>query len=163
MAHSSLAERFAFSTPGETVSKPHTATVQRSTAILIARILIGAIFLVSGLAKLADPAGAVGYMTKAGIPAADVLVYVAGFAEILGGLAVISGFLARVGAIGLFVFMAITTLTMHAFWNFEGQEMAMQNVQFMKNLSIMGGLLMLWATGPGRFSIDAKVRRPHSP
>ena len=163
MAHPSLAERFAFGTPIETVSEPHVGTVQRSTALLIGRILIGAIFLVSGLAKLTDPAGAIGYMAKAGIPAADVLVYVAGFAEILGGLAVISGFLARIGAIGLFVFMAITTLTMHAFWNFQGQERIMQNVQFMKNLSIMGGLLMLWATGPGRFSIDARVRRPYSP
>lgn len=163
MAQSSLAERFAFGTPVETVSEPHIGTVQRSTALLIGRILIGAIFLVSGIAKLSDPAGTIGYMTKAGVPAADVLVYVAGFAEILGGLAVISGFLARVGSIGLFVFMAITTLAMHAFWNFEGQERMTQNVQFMKNLSIMGGLLVLWATGPGRFSIDARVRRPYSP
>ncbi len=102
-------------------------------------------------------------MTKSGIPAADVLIYVAAFAEVFGGLAIISGFLARVGSIGLFVFMAIATLTMHAFWKFEGQEMIQQNIQFMKNLSIMGGLLVLWATGPGRFSIDAKLRRPSSP
>lgn len=163
MAHPSLAERFAFGTPVETVAEPHTSTVQRSTALLIGRILIGAIFLLSGIAKLADPSGAVGHMTKAGIPAADTLIYVAAFAELLGGLAVITGFLARLGAIGLFVFMAITTVTMHAFWKFEGQEMIQQNVQFLKNLSIMGGLLMLWAMGPGRFSIDAKMRRPLSP
>lgn len=163
MAHSSLAERFAFGTPVETVTEPKIGTVQRSTTLLIGRILIGAIFVITGLAKLSNPAGTVGYMTAAGIPAADVLVYLAGFAEILGGLAVISGFLARVGSIGLFVFLAITTLTMHAFWKFEGPERMTQNVQFMKNLSIMGGLLMLWATGPGRFSIDARLRRPYSP
>jgi putative oxidoreductase len=52
---------------------------------------------------------------------------------------------------------------MHAFWNFEGQEQLMQNVQFMKNLAIIGGLMMVFAVGPGRLSIDAKMRKPFSP
>ena len=163
MAHASIAERFAFGTPADEVSEPHIGVVPRSATILVARVLMGAIFVLSGIAKLTDPAGAIGHMERSGIPSADVLVYVAAFAEILGGLAVISGFLARVGAIGLVVFLAITTLVMHAFWNFQGQEMIQQNVQFMKNLALMGGLLLLFAVGPGRYSIDARIRRPFSP
>ncbi len=163
MAHASLAERFAFGTPADEVSDPHIGVVPRSATMLVARILMGAIFVLSGVAKLADPAGAIGHMESAGVPSAGVLLYVAAFAEILGGVAVISGFLARIGAIGLFVYLAITTLVMHAFWNLEGQERLMQNVQFMKNLSIMGGLLLLFAAGPGRYSIDARIRRPFSP
>jgi putative oxidoreductase len=82
---------------------------------------------------------------------------------VLGGLAVLTGFLARVGALGLVVLLAIINVTMHAFWKFEGEQALMQNVQFMKNLSIMGGLLLLFAAGPGPISIDAKLRKPFSP
>jgi putative oxidoreductase len=163
MAHASLAERFAFGTPLEEDAEPHIGVVPRSTTMLVARVLISAIFLLSGIAKLTDPAGAIGHMERVGLPNANVLLYVAAFAEILGGLAVLSGFLARVGSLGLVVYLAITTLVFHRFWELQGQEMVMQNVQFMKNLAIMGGLLLLYAVGPGRYSIDARLRRPFSP
>ncbi len=162
MPHTSLAERFAFGTPADYVPDTHIGAVPRSGTMLVARVLIGAIFLLSGFAKLTDTAGAIGHMQSVGVPAPHVLVYIAGYAEILGGLAVISGFLARVGALGLVVFLVITTLMFHAFWNYEGQEMIQQSVQFMKNLAIMGGLLMIFAVGPGRYSVDAKLRRPLS-
>lgn len=163
MPHVSLAKRFAFGTPAEDETEPHIGVVPRSATMLVARVLIGAIFLLSGFAKLSDTAGAIGHMQSVGIPAPHVLVYIVGYAEILGGLAVISGFLARVGAIGLVVFLVITTFTFHAFWNYEGQQMIQQNVQFMKNLAVMGGLLLLYAVGPGRYSVDARLRKPFSP
>jgi putative oxidoreductase len=164
MAHSSLIERFAFGkTIEDDVAEPHISVVPRSTTMLVARLLIGAIFLVSGFAKLSDTAGTIGHMEAAGIPAPHVLVYVAAYAEIFGAIAVLGGFLARVGAIGLVTYLAITTLTMHAFWNYEGQQQLQQSVQFMKNLAIIGGLLLLFAVGPGRFSIDALLRKPRQP
>ena len=102
-------------------------------------------------------------MQQAGIGHADTLVYVAGFAEIAGGLSLLFGLLTRIGAFGLILFLAITNVTMHKFWGLPADQSKMQMVQFMKNLCIMGGLAMVVAFGPGRFSIDQVLRRPKEP
>jgi putative oxidoreductase len=150
--------RFAFGRPiSYDARSAHVAS--RPLTLLVGRILLGAIFMVSGIAKLVDPGGAVGYMNQQGVPAADVLVYVAGLAEVAGGLSIISGFLTRVGAIGLVVFLAITIGYFHDFWNLADPERKTQMVQFMKDLSIIGGLLLLVAEGAGRYSLDALVMR----
>ena len=164
MPHTSLAERFAFGTTiDDGVAEPHVSVVPRSGTTLLARVLIAAIFLVSGFAKLADPAGTIGHMQSIGIPAPHVLVYIAGYAEIFGAVALLFGFLARVGALGLAVYLVITTVTFHAFWSYQGQEQLQQSIQFLKNLAIIGGLVLLFAVGPGRYSIDAKLRKPQQP
>jgi putative oxidoreductase len=157
----SLAERFAFGRPENPARDPaliHVAT--RSMSALVGRILLAAIFLVSGIAKVVDPAGAIGHMESAGIPAAGVLLWIAAAAEIAGGLSLAVGFLARVGALGLVVYLIPTTLLFHDFWNYAAAEQVSQMSNFMKNLAVMGGLLLLYAHGPGRFSVDAKVRTP---
>jgi putative oxidoreductase len=164
IGHVSIPERLAFGRPLDPETDPeliHTAA--RPTTALIGRILLAAIFLLSGFAKLVDPAGAVGYMKGVGIPQAETLVYVAALAEILGGLSILSGFLTRIGALGLLVFLAITTFAFHDFWNYEGAEAKTQMVNFMKNLAIAGGLVMLVANGAGRYSADFALRRPMSP
>jgi len=164
MPHTSLAERFAFGTTvDDGVAEPHISVVPRSGTTLIARVLIAAIFLVSGFAKLGDTAATIGHMQSVGIPAPHVLVYIAAYAEIFGAIALLTGFLARIGAIGLALFMVVTTLTFHAFWNYHGQEQMQQSIQFMKNLAITGGLVLLFAVGPGRYSVDAKLRKPRQP
>jgi putative oxidoreductase len=161
----SIAERFTWGRPYDPVADDTLVpVVPRSGTALVGRILISAIFLVSGFAKLTDPAGAVGYMQSAGISHADTLVWIAAFAEILGGLSILFGFLTRIGALGLFVYLAITTVLMHRFWGGVPPEAAKtQMVQFMKNLCIMGGLLMVVAMGPGRYSVDRRIRRPKAP
>jgi putative oxidoreductase len=162
--HASIAERFAYGTPLDPVdedTRVHSA--DRSTTALFGRILLSAIFLTSGFAKLTDTGGAVGYMNAVGVPNADVLVYVAGMAEILGGASLLLGLLARLGALGLFLLLIPIQFYFHAFWNMGGPEAKTQMVQFMKNLAIMGGLLMVVARGPGRFSLDARIRRPFTP
>lgn len=162
--HASIAERMAFGTPLDpAVDDTPIHVVPRSTSALIGRILIAAIFVMSGFAKLTDPAGAAGYMNHVGIPNADVLVYVAGVAELLGGLALAFGFLTRLAAAGLILLLIPTTLLFHNFWALEGAEAKTQMVNFMKNLAIMGGLAMVFAFGPGRFSIDQRIRRPMQP
>jgi putative oxidoreductase len=156
-----MAERMAFGTPLDpAVDDTPIHVAPRSTAALVGRILIAAIFVTSGFAKLTDPAGAAGYMTHVGIPNADVLVYVAGVAELLGGLALIFGFLTRLAALGLILALIPTTLLFHNFWTMEGAEAKMQMANFMKNLAIMGGLATVFAHGPGRFSVDSRIRRP---
>jgi putative oxidoreductase len=135
-------------------------TTPQSTTALVARILLSAIFVLSGFAKLTDPGGAMGYMEKAGIDNPEPLLYIAAVAEILGGLAVLLGLFTRLGAAGLFLYMAVITVIMHKFWgNMPADAAKMQMVQFMKNLCIMGGLAMVVAFGPGRYSLDARLRR----
>jgi putative oxidoreductase len=134
--------------------------VPRSTTAFVGRFFLAAIFLVSGFAKLTDSTGTVAHMTAAGVPAASTLVWIAGVAEVLGGLSLATGLLARVGALGLIAFTALATWYFHAFWNLEGAERLPQMVNFMKNLAIVGGLLLLVAHGPGRYSLDYRLRKP---
>lgn len=161
MQHSTLAERIVFGRPVDPVLDEDVVHITpRPATALIGRILICAIFLISGIMKLVNTPDTVGYMNAAGIPAADTLVYVAAIAEIAGGLSILFGFLTRIGALGLIVLLAIINLTMHPFWSLEGQERSMQMSQFIKNLGLMGGLAFLVAFGPGRYSIDRKIRAP---
>lgn len=150
----SSVSRFLF---GQPVVTDGAVTMRHVTA-LVARIALSTIFLVAGYGKLSDPAGSVAYMNSAGVPAAGLLVYVAGMAELLGGLSLLFGFLTRIGALGLTAFLVVTSVFFHDFWNLAGAERVAQTVQFTKNLSIMGGLLMIMASGAGRYSLDAIVR-----
>jgi putative oxidoreductase len=165
MLHSvGIAERLAYGRPIDPIADDTPVRVaDRPLTALVGRILIAAIFLVSGIAKLVDTDGTAGYMTAVGIPHAHTLAIVAGLCEVAGGLAIASGFLTRIGALGLFLFMIPTTLLFHGFWNFEGAERKMQMVNFMKNLAIMGGLATLVAFGPSLYSVDKKVREPLQP
>src|SRR5262245_58764948 len=140
-----------------------SSSTWQSTMALLGRLMIAAIFLTSGIAKLTDTPGTVEHMVKAGIPYAETLALVAGAAEILGAIALIFGVLTRAGAFGLLLYMLPTTLIFHAFWNFEGAERMPQMVNFMKNLAIMGGLAIAAAFGAGRISIDRAVRRSRVP
>jgi putative oxidoreductase len=164
MLHSTgLAERIAF---GRTVDPATDTTIkvaQRPTTALVGRLLIASTFLVFGIGKLIDPTGTASYMAGAGIPYAHTLAIVAGIAEVAGGLALGFGFLTRIGALGLILFLIPTTLIFHAFWNLEGIQRQLQMVNFMKNLAIMGGLATVLAFGPSRYSIDKKIREPRQP
>jgi putative oxidoreductase len=161
--HASVAERITFGRPADTDEVAPIRVAPRPASAVIARILIAAIFIISGIAKLTDTSGTVEHMVKAGIPAADTLVYVAAFAELLGGIAVLFGFLTRLAGVGLIISMVITTLFFHNFWALTGDEQQAQMINFMKNLAIIGGLFMVVANGAGRYSIDAKIRRPIEP
>lgn len=154
----SIAERrpFDHDIDDDVPARPDTA---HPTAALIGRLLIAAIFLMSGIAKLTDTSGTVAHMTAMNIPYPDTLAIVAGVAEILGAVALIAGFLTRLGSLGLILYMIPTTLIFHAFWQYSGKEQMPQMVNFMKNLAIIGGLSALVAFGAGRFSLDHVMRR----
>ena len=165
MIHStSIAERLAFGRPIDpVVDQTPIHVAQRPTMALVGRILIGAIFIMSGIAKLTDTSGTVAHMTAAGIPAPYTLCLIAGTAEVLGGIALVFGFLTRLAALGLFLFMIPTTLIFHSFWTYEGAEQKMQMINFMKNLAIIGGLLQVMSFGASLYSIDKKIREPIQP
>lgn len=165
MLHSaSIAERLTFGRPVDPVVDDTPVRVaQRPMTALIGRVLMAAIFITSGIAKLTNTEETVGYMTSMGIPAPNTLAIVAGIAEVAGGAALVFGFLTRLAALGLILFMIPTTLIFHAFWTYEGAEQKMQMINFMKNLAILGGLATIMAFGPSRYSIDRKIRDPIQP
>lgn len=120
---------------------------------LIARILIAQIFLMAGAGKIMDPAGTQGYMAAYGMPFAGFFLLGAIAVEIGGGLSVLLGFKARWGAIALALFLIPTTLIFHTAFSER-----LQQIMFMKNLAIMGGLLLVAYFGSGPLSLDARAK-----
>lgn len=122
---------------------------------LIGRVLLGLIFLMSGIHKISDPQGTQQYMTAMGMTWMTALFYVGAIAIELGGaLCLLLGYRVRAGAWLLFLFLIPTTLIFHT--QFADQN---QMIHFLKNLSIMGGLLYVAAYGAGRLSMDAGLER----
>jgi putative oxidoreductase len=117
-------------------------------AALAGRILVALIFLQSGIEKFVYYSGTLGYMTKAGLPFPQVLLVASGIVETACALALIIGWKARPAAIVLVAWMIPVTLIFH---NPAAGQDAM--IHFMKNVAITGGLLMLFAFGPGAWSV----------
>lgn len=120
-------------------------------AALLGRILIAAVFLWSGYGKVTDFAGNVGYATSVNMPLPQVGVAIGAVIELLGSTLLILGYQTRLIALIMTGFAIATALFFHRdFSQFE------QAINFMKNLSIAGGLLQIVAFGGGRYSIDAR-------
>ena len=113
--------------------------------VIFGRMLLSVIFLVSGLGKIMDWNGTAQIMASQGLPLIPLLLAGAIITELTGGLSVLLGWRARWGALLLFLYLIPTTLIFHDFWTFTGPEMQTQLVNFLKNLSIMGGLLLVAA------------------
>ncbi len=107
------------------------------------RVLLSLIFILSAFGKLADLAGTAAFMRAAGIPAVWLFLPGAIVLELGGGLAILSGYGMRLGVAALIVFLIPTTLIFHAFWQASGIERTGQLINFMKNLAIIGGLLIV--------------------
>jgi putative oxidoreductase len=116
---------------------------------LSGRILLASIFIISGLGKLANPAGTAGFMESMGVP--GMLVWPTIALEILGGIALIIGFQTRIAAFALAAFSIAAAVIFHH--NFADQ---MQMIMFLKNFSIAGGLLLLSASGALALGVDCR-------
>lgn len=154
---STISERLPFGSYAAAARTKTRHQTWRPTTALVGRIFMAAIFLISGAAKLADNPGTVAHMVEAGVPAAGTLVWLAAFAELLGAASLLTGFMTRLGSIGLILFLVPTTYFFHPFWTLSGAEMVPQLANFMKNVAIAGGLAMIAAHGPGRYSLDHKL------
>lgn len=126
-----------------------TNTTSADALAMTGRILLAAIFLLSGVGKLADPAGTAAYVASAGLPAPVLAAWGAAILETAGGIALIAGYRTRIFALALAGFSVIAALGFHA--QFADQN---QMIHFLKNLAIAGGLLQLAAFGPGRFALN---------
>ena len=123
---------------------------------LIARILIAPLFLVAGYNKLMAVAGTAGYFAKLGFPMPEIMVWVAIAIEIGGGLLLLIGWKTRWVSWLLIAFVAIATFMAHRFWAVDAAQYANQLNAFLKNIAVIGGLLMYVAHGPGSASVDKR-------
>jgi len=131
-----------------------------TTPILAAagRVLLAAIFLISGIGKLADPAGTQAYIAAAGLPA-PLLGYIAAVAvEVGGGILLIVGYRTRIVALAIAGFSLVAALAFHN--NFADVN---QMIHFLKNVAMAGGLLQVAAFGAGSFSLDSRRLRVATP
>jgi putative oxidoreductase len=123
--------------------------------ILAARLLIATLFLIFGWRKLTDFSGTVSQMVQLGVPTPAPAAAVATFMELPVAFAVAVGAFARPSALLMFFYTLGTALIGHRYWTMTGTDRVDNMDGFYKNLSIMGGFLLLYITGPGKYSIDA--------
>jgi putative oxidoreductase len=130
---------------------------QRKDALfLLARVLLMALFVYFGWQKLTGFAGTVAYMSSTGAPAPTLSAIIAVVMELGVGIAIAVGFYTRPLALLLALYTLGTALIGHHFWTMTGMEQYANMINFYKNISIMGGLLLLSVTGPGKYSFDRK-------
>lgn len=130
----------------------------RDEVILVARLLLTLLFLVYGWGKLMDYGGAAAYMAQVGAPMPAIAALLAITVEIFVALAIAVGLFTRPLVLLLAAYTLVTGLIGHPFWMSDGASRYMDAINFYKNISIMGGCLLLYVTGPGRHSLDAKLR-----
>jgi putative oxidoreductase len=128
----------------------------QTTIPLVGRALLALLFIPAGWAKIAGFSGVVGYIASKGVPLPELAAAIAIAAELGLGLLLLFGLKARWAALGLAVFVGVITPIFHNFWSAPAAQQMMQQQAFYKNVAVLGGLLVLFAFGPGGWSVDAK-------
>jgi putative oxidoreductase len=126
----------------------------QNAAALAGRILLAFMFILSGFGKITGYDATAGYMASKGMPMIGVLLPLTILTELGGGIALVAGFKARWVALLLAGFSILAALIFHDFWAADAAHKMDQQINFLKNISIAGGMLMVFAFGPGRFSVD---------
>ena len=137
-------------------SAVHTSAPTASI-VLAGRILYVLIFLMAGLGHYSKQS--IGYAASQGVPMASILVPLSGVVALIGALSILLGYRAKLGAWLIALFLIPVTFTMHKFWTIsDPMMMQMQMAMFMKNLSMLGGALMITQFGTGPLSLDARKK-----
>jgi putative oxidoreductase len=123
--------------------------------ILVARLLLATLFLIFGWRKLTDYSGTVSQMMQLGVPTPVLAAVISILMELPVAFAVAVGAFTRPAALLMFLYTLGTALIGHRYWTVKGADRVDSMDGFYKNLSIMGGFLLLYVTGPGKYSIDA--------
>ena len=121
---------------------------------LAGRILMSVLFLISGFFNIGGYSQMVAYSSSKGLPMASVAIACAAVIELAGGLAIIAGFQTKIAAWLLFLYLIPVTFLFHNFWAMQGVEQQQNMIDFLKNVSIMGGLVILATYGAGPYSVD---------
>ena len=125
-----------------------------TTVMLVGRILIGVLFLVAGIMKVMNVAGTTAYMTRLGFPAPVIFAYLSIVFEVGGGILLIIGWQTRRVAWLLALYVLVALGAAHRFWEYDQAQRGNQINHFLKNLAIIGGLLFIAVSGPGRAAVD---------
>ena len=133
--------------------------ILKAPLVVVGRVLLALIFVTSGYGKLAGLEGTAGYIASAGLPWPTALAAAAGLFELLAGLALVVGFKARWAALALGAFTLLASLLFHAYWAAPADQQFVQQLMFMKNLAIAGGLFIVAALGADRLAFDARTAR----
>jgi len=133
------------------------ADVVRDEAILVARFLLVLLFLIFGWHKTINVSNTMDYFASIGLPLPGFAVVVAIVAELIFGVAILLGVFTRPLALLLAVYTITTALIGHRYWTMTGGGEMNNMIHFYKNVSIVGGLTLLYITGPGKYSIDSRT------
>ncbi len=123
--------------------------------IIAARVLLATLFLIFGWRKLRDFSGTVSQMARLNVPIPVLAAGAATFMELPVAVAVAVGAFTRPSALLMFFYTLGTALIGHRYWTITGADYVDSMDSFYKNLSIMGGFLLLYINGAGKYSIDA--------
>jgi putative oxidoreductase len=135
------------------------ATKSSDTLILIGRILLAWIFVGSAYGAITNFAGSIGYFTSLKVPAPLLFTWLALVTELLLSAGFILGIGTRYCAFLAFIFVLVATAVGHRYWEYPAAQQVGQYINFLKNISIMGGTLAMFVTGGGRFSLDRMLAK----
>ena len=140
--------------------RPPDYALWQNFLLLCGRVLMGWIFVESGWRKLTGMDAFIASLVNRRMPYATILGWIGAPLEFFGGLALVLGAATRYGALLIIAFTIVATLIGHRYWEFtDAAARRMQQSHFAKNLTIIGGLVLLFVTGPGRWSIDKFLAR----
>lgn len=138
---------------GADPERGHHTDFEDNMLILIARIALSLLFLWVGFRKILNWNTSEDYMKGKHTKWSSYLLPIIASLQIVGGLSVVLGFYARVGALLLIIVTLPATIQMHDFWNLKGKERIEESTHFLKDIAIIGGLLLLILIGAGQYSI----------
>src|SRR5687768_7220938 len=129
-------------------------TTQHDWAALVGRIFLALIFILSGFSKIGGFDGTVGYIASKGLPMPQVLAAATILVELGGGILLVLGWKARWAALAIAAFTLLAGFLFHNYWTFPPAQRMDQFNAFWKNIATAGGMLMVFAFGPGRLAVD---------
>jgi putative oxidoreductase len=132
---------------------------------LLSRVLISIVFIIFGFLQftnigvyIANPGVVKFAAMTGGILTPTIIAYLVATIDLVGGILILFGFQTRWVTLVVIAFVILTLFIVHNFWTMEGPARAANQAHFYKNLALIGGLLMFHAFGPGRYSVDARMR-----
>ena len=127
--------------------------------LLVGRVLLGWIFLTSAWGKFMNMGGYVAYLTNLKVPNPGFFSWIGAPVEFLIGITLILGFATRYAALLCLLFLIVATALAHRYWEYPAAQVMAQYNNFLKNLAIFGGALLLFVSGPGRYSVDRALSK----
>lgn len=129
----------------------------KSPLMVIGRVLLALMFVKAGFGKLGNIEGTAAYIASGGLPMASALAVLVGLLELVGGLALAVGYKARWTALALGVFTLLASVLFHKFWAVPAEQQMVQQLMFLKNMAVAGGMFVVAALGAGPVSLDHRV------